>query len=135
MNKDCGKTTTHSQNILHEDTLYNIKRNKYKTVCAQLAFANFTFNRMVMIFYRICNFVLFAMVGLLQYSKTVWSKVGTPTVYKFIRCISMPENGIISRKCCKMNAIFTMLSSSEVSFQHFQIKQCYIYIYIYIGSA
>jgi hypothetical protein len=85
---------------------------------------------MVMIFYRICNFVLFAMVGLLQYSKTVWSKVGTPTVYKFIRCISMPENGIISRKCCKMNAIFTMLSSSEVSFQHFQIKQCYIYIYI-----
>jgi hypothetical protein len=52
-----------NQNILHEDTLYNIKRNKYKTVCAQLAFANFTFNRMVMIFYRICNFVLFAMVG------------------------------------------------------------------------
>jgi hypothetical protein len=40
MNKRCGKqTTAHSQNILHVDVLYSIKRKKYKTVCAELAFA------------------------------------------------------------------------------------------------
>ena len=39
MNKSCGKKpTAHSQNILHVDVLYNIKRKKYKTVCADLAF-------------------------------------------------------------------------------------------------
>jgi hypothetical protein len=40
MNKSCEtKTTTAlSQNILHVDVLYNIKREKYKTVCAELAF-------------------------------------------------------------------------------------------------
>ena len=27
------------QNILHVDVLYKIKRKKYKTVCAELAFA------------------------------------------------------------------------------------------------
>ena len=31
--------TAHSQNILHVDVLYNIKRKKYQTVCAELAFA------------------------------------------------------------------------------------------------
>jgi hypothetical protein len=31
--------TAHSQNILHVDVLYNIKRKKYKTVCAELALA------------------------------------------------------------------------------------------------
>jgi hypothetical protein len=45
------KTTGRSQNILHADALYNIKRKKYKTVCAELAFAKVTFNRMVMIFF------------------------------------------------------------------------------------
>jgi len=29
MNKNSEKTTVHSQNILHGDTLYNIKRKKY----------------------------------------------------------------------------------------------------------
>ena len=40
MNKSCEKktTTAHSQNILHVDVLYNIKRKKYKTVCAEMAF-------------------------------------------------------------------------------------------------
>ena len=33
------KTTAHSQNILHVDVLHNIKRKKYKAVCAELAFA------------------------------------------------------------------------------------------------
>ena len=47
MNKSCEKKpTAHSQNILHVDVLYNIKRKKYKTVCAELAF-----DRMVMILY------------------------------------------------------------------------------------
>jgi hypothetical protein len=40
MNKSCEKTTTaHIKNILHVDVLYNIKRKKYKTVCAELVFA------------------------------------------------------------------------------------------------
>ena len=39
LNKSCEKkTTAHSQNILHVNVLYNIF-NKYKTVCAELAFA------------------------------------------------------------------------------------------------
>ena len=39
MNKSCEKkATTHNQNILHVDVLYNIKRKKYKTVCTELAF-------------------------------------------------------------------------------------------------
>ena len=117
------KTTAHSQNILHVDALYNIKRKKYKTVCAELAFAKVTFDRMVMIFYRTCNvFFIFHAVGLLQYSKSAWSKEGTLTVYMLISCILMPENCFRSGKGCKMYAIFTMFSSSEISFQHFYVK-------------
>ena len=62
MNNDCEKTTAHSQNILHGDNLYYIKRKKYKTICAEV-----TFHIMVMIFfYRICIifFIIYA-VGLL----------------------------------------------------------------------
>ena len=33
------KPTAHSQDILHVDVLHNIKRKKYQTVCAELAFA------------------------------------------------------------------------------------------------
>ena len=59
MNTSCEKkTTAHSQNILHVDVLYNIKRKKYKTVCIHQV----TFDRMVMILYRTYNyFSLFAM--------------------------------------------------------------------------
>ena len=46
------------QTILHGDTLYNIKRKKYKTVCAELEFAMVTFDRMVMILFM--EFVFFA---------------------------------------------------------------------------
>jgi hypothetical protein len=69
MNKDCEKTTAHSQHILHGDSSYNINRKKYKTVCAELAFAKVNFDRMVMIFFhRICIFVfIIYAVGLLQY--------------------------------------------------------------------
>ena len=58
MNKNCEKTTEQSQNKLHGDTLYNIVRKKYKTVSAELAFAKVTFDRMVVISYRIYNFYL-----------------------------------------------------------------------------
>jgi len=59
--------------MLHVDVLYNIKRKKYKTVCAELAFDKVTFDRMVMIcFYITCNvfFICYAII-LLQYSKRV----------------------------------------------------------------
>ena len=39
MNESCEKKPAHSQIILHVNVLYNIKRKKYKTVCAELAFA------------------------------------------------------------------------------------------------
>jgi hypothetical protein len=72
-----------------------------------------------MIFYRTCNvfFICYAVI-LLQYLKSVWSKVGTLTIYMLTRCILMPENCFRSWKSCKMYAI----SSSEESFQHFLIK-------------
>ena len=77
------KTTAHSQNILHVDVLYNIKRKKYKTVCAELAFAKSPSTEwswfcieLIILFFFICY-----AVGLLQYSKSVWTKVGTLTVY------------------------------------------------------
>ena len=74
MNNNCEKKATAlSQNILHVDALYNIKRKKYKTVCAELAFAQVTFDRMAMhYFYRTCNvfFICYAVI-LLQYSKSV----------------------------------------------------------------
>jgi hypothetical protein len=42
MNKSCGikthgKKPAHSQNILHVDVLYNIKRKKYKTTPQRLS--------------------------------------------------------------------------------------------------
>jgi hypothetical protein len=48
--------------ILHVDALYYIKRKKYKTDCAELAFVKVTFERMVMIFLiEHVMFSLFAM--------------------------------------------------------------------------
>ena len=62
MNKNCEKTTAHSQSILHVDALYYIKRKKYKTDCAELAFVKVAFERMVMIFLiEHVMFSLFAM--------------------------------------------------------------------------
>ena len=66
-------------------------------------------------------FICYAAV-LLQYSKSAWSKVGTITFYMFTSCILMPQNGIRGGNICKMDAIFTMFSGSELSFQQFQIK-------------
>lgn len=42
------------------DIFYNIKINKYKTVCAELSFAKITLNRTVMISYEIF-FIFIAM--------------------------------------------------------------------------
>jgi len=54
----------------------NIKRKKYKIVCAELEVAKVTFERMVMIVYRISHFCFICCaVGSLQYSKCAWSKV------------------------------------------------------------
>jgi hypothetical protein len=52
------KNKNSRQNILHGDTLYNIKRKKYKTVCAELEFAMVTFDRMLMNLFM--EFVFFA---------------------------------------------------------------------------
>jgi hypothetical protein len=52
------KNKNSRQNILHGDTLYNIKRKKYKTVCAELEFALVIFDRMLMNLFM--EFVLFA---------------------------------------------------------------------------
>ena len=52
------KNKNSRQNILHGDTLYNIKRKKYKTVCAELEFALVTFDRMLMNLFM--EFVFFA---------------------------------------------------------------------------
>jgi hypothetical protein len=60
------KTTARSQTILHLDALYNIKRKKYKTVCAELAFAKVTFTEwscfffieLVMCFYLLCSWII-----------------------------------------------------------------------------
>ena len=64
MNNNCEKNTpAHSQNILHLDALYNIKRKKHKNVIQQNGHD---------LFYRTCNvFFICYVVGLLQYSKSV----------------------------------------------------------------
>lgn len=51
-----------SQIDFHWDALYNINRSKYKKVCASLSFVKFTFDRMVIAIYEICNVSLFAML-------------------------------------------------------------------------
>ena len=74
-------------------------------------------------FHRICNFFIICYaVGLFQYSKNIWSKVRTPTVYIFISCTLMPQNCIRSGKSCKIYAMFTMFPSSDVHFLYFQTK-------------
>jgi hypothetical protein len=60
------KTTAHSQNILHVDVLYNIKRKKYKTVCAELAFAKspstewswFCIELIILFLYLLCSWII-----------------------------------------------------------------------------
>jgi hypothetical protein len=58
------KTIAHSQNILHVDVLYNIKRKKkeLQNGLCRIGIRQVTFDRMVMILYRTYNFFsLFAM--------------------------------------------------------------------------
>ena len=79
-------------------------------------------DRMVMIFIEFVFFFLYLLCSLNITVFSVWSKVGTLTVYMLISCICMPENCLRSGKSCKMYAIFTMFSNSDVPFLHFQIK-------------
>ncbi len=62
-------------------TLYNIKRKKQKTVCAELAFPKVTFDRMVMHFFFI-EFVIFYLFAMqFDYCNIQSSKVGTPNCF------------------------------------------------------
>jgi hypothetical protein len=72
-NENCErKNNSQSQNILHVDALYNIKRKKYKTVCAELAFASHLRQNGHGFFNKTCNmFFICCAVGLFQYSNSV----------------------------------------------------------------
>jgi len=50
MNRKCINATAHCQNILHGDTLHNMKTKKYKTVCEEFPFATVIVDRIGMIF-------------------------------------------------------------------------------------
>jgi hypothetical protein len=67
MNKSCKKKNQqHSQHILHVDVLYNIKRKKYQTVCAELAFAKspstewswFCIEIIIRFLYLLCSWII-----------------------------------------------------------------------------
>ena len=45
MNKTCRHVTVDNQNGLNGNTLYNMKRNKEKAICAELSFAKVMFVR------------------------------------------------------------------------------------------
>ena len=83
MNKSWGKNpTAHSQNMLHVDVLYTIKRKKYKTVCAELAFTKSPSTEWSWFCIKlIIHFLYLLDSWIIAYSKSVWSKVGTLTVY------------------------------------------------------
>ena len=58
--------------------------------------------KLLLLFYGIFNFCfIFYAVGLVLYSKSVLSKMGTPTVYIFISCSLMPQFCIRSGNSCK----------------------------------
>ena len=65
MNK-LWKKQRQSQNILHVDVLYNIKRKKYKTVCAELAFTKspstewswFSIELIILFLYLLCSWII-----------------------------------------------------------------------------
>ena len=58
--------TAHSQYILHVDVLYNIKRKKYQTVCAELTFAKspstewswFCIELVIFYLYLLCSWII-----------------------------------------------------------------------------
>ena len=67
-----------NDSICYMGILCITSKERNKPVCAELPFGKITCDRFVMIFYGICNFCFISYaVGLLQYSKSVWSKVGT----------------------------------------------------------
>jgi hypothetical protein len=60
------KPTAHSQNVLHVNVLYNIKRKKYKTVCTELAFTKspstewswFCIELVIFFLYLLCSWII-----------------------------------------------------------------------------
>jgi len=74
------------------DTLYNILRNKYKTVCAELPFVKVTFDRIDMFFVELC--FIYYEVRLLQYSKIPRCMLGSVTLYIFIGCILISQKNV-----------------------------------------
>jgi hypothetical protein len=62
--------------------LYTIKRKKYKTVCAELAFTKSPSTEWSWFCIKlIIHFLYLLDSWIIPYSKSVWSKVGTLTVY------------------------------------------------------
>jgi hypothetical protein len=76
------------------------------------------------------NLTRLIMGGKVSGFKRVWSKVGTLTVYMLISCILMPKNCYRSGKSCKMYAIFTMCSSSELSLANANYAQTALYWFL-----
>jgi hypothetical protein len=85
------KTTAHGQNIL------TLQERNTKWFVQNWHSPKLPSTERSWFFIFICH-----AVGLLQYSKSVWSKVGTLTVYMLISCILMPENCSRGGKSCKM---------------------------------
>jgi hypothetical protein len=114
------KTTVHSQNILHADAGITLKERNTKQFVQNWHSPKSPSTEWSWFFLiELVMFSLFAMQLYYWNIQSVWSKVGNLTVYMLISCILMPENCFRSGKRCKMYAIFTMFSSSEISFQHF----------------
>jgi hypothetical protein len=116
MNKNCKKK--HSQNHLQGDCLYSIKRKTYKTLCSIGIRQSHLLQNGHDFFFIEFFFFLYL---LYSWIITIFNECMS-TVYIVRSCTLMPQNCIRSGKSCKMYAIFTMFSSSEVSLQHFQIK-------------
>jgi hypothetical protein len=99
------------------NTLYSIKRKKYITPCAELAFA-----RMVMIFlYRICYFFFICYaVGLLQYSRSVWSKTPLTSIMLLFFVFFKYSD---SQYCFKLNGLSLSMYIKFVKLAEFD--DCY----------
>jgi hypothetical protein len=69
-------TTARSQTILHVDALYNIKRKKYKTVCAELAFAKVTFTEWSCFFIQLMSILT---VRVPPFDQTIFEYWNNPT--------------------------------------------------------
>ena len=81
MNKSCEKKkpTACSQNMLHVDVLYTIKRKKYKKVCAELAFTKSPSTEWSSFYIEL----IIRFLCLLDSWIIAYSKVGTLSLYRY----------------------------------------------------